>query len=88
MKFDWRKLSWKAASPLLTSGLQSLIIKAIGPVGWALKAVPYIVKGIKPFWDMGLRKIKKAIAKRKGKQEAKEIRDVSEDNVDDIYDRL
>lgn len=88
--FDWRKYSWKAARPILVSVLQSALSKVTGPVGWiALKIVPIFVdKLAKPAWQWATRKIRKKSKVIQGKKKAKEIRDASTDDIDDIYDNM
>ena len=90
MKPDWRKLSWKVVRPILIRFLLSVSSKITGPLGWALLNIgPFIIDNvIKKYWNMATRSIAKKKNIKKGIKRAKEIRDVSTDNVDDIYDNM
>ncbi len=90
MKKDWRKYSWKMLRPLAVKGLQSLVAGMTGPLGWiASTAIPlFIDKLVKPGYQWITRKINKKGREAKGKKKAEEIRDVSTDNVGDIYDSM
>lgn len=84
-----QSLTWVALRPYVIKIIQSLIIKVIGPVGWVAKLVPMIVKTfVKPWFNLVIRKIKKKQRAKQGAKEAQETRDVSVDNVDDIYDSM
>ena len=85
----FQSIAWATLRPLITKAILAVAMKAIGPVGWIAKLVPMIVeKGIKPWFQMAMRKIKKKQRAEQGKKEAQETRDVPADNVDDVYDSM
>lgn len=90
MSKGWRKLSWTFIRPLIKRILSSLASKLPGPIAWVvLEILPFIIKNkIKPAWQWVTRKIRKKGKEEQGEQRAKDVRDASTDDVDDIYDNM
>jgi len=90
MKDSWKNLTWKAIRPALVKFFQSLFSKMTGPIGWIIfQIIPIVIdKLARPAWQWVGRKINKKIRQMKGKKKAKEIRDASTDDIDDIYDNM
>ena len=87
---NWRNLSWKGVRPLLVRGLQFSLRGVAGPLGAVASfLIPIVVdKLAKPAWQYMTRKTAKAGRVIKGKKKAKETRDASTDNVDDIFNSM
>lgn len=87
---NWRDMSWMVVRSYLSRFALSFIGKITGPIGWiATQALPiFLDKLAKPGWQWVTRKIQKKSNVKKGKEKAKDVRDVPSDNVDDIYDNL
>jgi len=87
-KPDWRKLSWKAARPLLVKLIQSVFKKFIGPLGWVSITVinQVIDKYGRPLWLKVTRKVDKKKNESNGREQSGRVRDA--EDVDDIYDNM
>ena len=84
-----RKLSWIFIRKyFLKYGLFFIGKRLAGPWGFiASKALPlFLDKIVRPIWLMTGRKISKYFRKKKGKKQAKEIRDA--ETNDDVFDSI